>query len=61
MKQFNTKKSIVAKSIAKFVIAVALTAAVMTSSGVVAEQIGLDIVESVYAGETCSSGAGGGC
>lgn len=59
MTQVNAKKIIIAKTIAKLVIAVALTVTVITSSGVVVEQIGLDVVESVYAGP-CSSD-GGGC
>ncbi|MBV7337998.1 hypothetical protein KFU94_59180 [Chloroflexi bacterium TSY] len=44
--------------IAKFVVAVALTIATITASGVVAEQVGLDVTPNVYA---CSAGNGGGC
>ena len=46
------------KTIAKFVVAVALTIATIISAGVVAEQIGWDIAPSVYA---CGAGGGGGC
>lgn len=49
------------KNVTKFVAAVALTIAIVTSSGVVAEQIGLDAVDSVYAGNGCGSSSGGGC
>lgn len=46
------------KNIAKFVIAVALTIATIAGSGVVADQVGLDVGQSVYA---CGSAGGGGC
>ena len=46
------------KNIAKFVVAVALTIATMIGSGVVAEQVGLDVTPSVYA---CGGANGGGC
>lgn len=49
------------KNITKFVVAVALTLAVISGSGVVDEQIGLDITPSVYAGPCTGSGGGGGC
>lgn len=45
-------------SVTKLVVAVALTIAVITSSGVVAEQVGLDVTPSVYA---CGGNNGGGC
>lgn len=48
----------ITKRIAKLVVAVALTLATMIGSGVVAEQIGLDVGTTVYA---CGTGAGGGC
>ncbi|MFZ4656563.1 MAG: hypothetical protein ACOYNY_06110 [Caldilineaceae bacterium] len=48
----------ITKHIAKFVVAVALTIATMIGSGVVAEQIGLEVGAIVYA---CGTGAGGGC
>ena len=51
----NTKKNI-----AKFVVAIVLTITTITGSGVIAEQMGVEISPSVYANE-CSSGAGGGC
>ena len=57
----NAKTYNLPKSIAKIVVAIALTLTVITSSGVIADQIGLDIVESVYAGDTCGSSSGGGC
>lgn len=47
------------KNIKKLIVAVALTLAVTLGSGIVAEQIGLDVVPSVYAGP-CST-SGGGC
>ncbi len=50
----------ITKNIAKFIVAVALTIATITGSGVVAQQVGLDVVPSVYAGP-CSTGGGGGC
>ena len=58
----NRKKETqgIKQNIAKFVIAVALVVATITSSGVVAEQVGLDITPSVYAGP-CTSSGGGGC
>ena len=46
------------KNIAKLIIAVALTVATIAGSGVVAEQVGLDVTPSVYA---CGSAGGGGC
>ena len=45
----------------KFTVAVALTLAVTFGIGVVAEEIGLDITHSVYAGNCGTSGGGGGC
>lgn len=48
------------KNITKLVVAVALTLAVAFGSGIAAEQVGLDITPSAYAGP-CGSGAGGGC
>ncbi|MEM7128024.1 MAG: hypothetical protein AAF702_16940 [Chloroflexota bacterium] len=45
-------------TIAKFVVAVALTIATITGSGVVAEQVGWDITQSASA---CGPGSGGGC
>ena len=48
------------KNIARFVVAVALTIATIAGSGVVAEQVGLDVGPSVYASQ-CSTGGGGGC
>ncbi|MEM7130634.1 MAG: hypothetical protein AAF702_30195 [Chloroflexota bacterium] len=45
--------------IAKFVVAILLTIATITGSGVVAGQVGLDVTSSIYA---CSGGNnGGGC
>lgn len=49
------------KKMTKFIVAVALTLAVTLGSGVVAQVIGLDITPSVYAGDNCGTGAGGGC
>lgn len=45
-------------NIAKLVVAVALTLAVIAGSGVVAKQVGLDVTPSAYA---CNGGSGGGC
>lgn len=51
----------ITKNIAKFVVAVALTIATITGSGVVAEQVGLNVTPAAYAGGSCASGGGGGC
>jgi|LakMenEpi03Aug12_release.lakeMendotaPanAssembly.Ray.scaffolds.fasta_scaffold187471_3 hypothetical protein len=48
----------ITKHIAKFVVAVALTLATIIGSGVVAEQIGLEVGASAYA---CGGNIGGGC
>lgn len=48
----------ITKHIAKFVVAVALTLATLIGSGVVAEQIGLDVGSVIYA---CGGNNGGGC
>lgn len=48
----------ITKRIAKFVVAVALTLATVVGSGVVAEQIGLDVGAVAYA---CGGNNGGGC
>ena len=46
------------KTIATFVVAVALTVATIVGSGVVAERVGVDVGAAVYA---CGTSAGGGC
>ena len=47
------------KTIAQFVVAMALAIATITGSGMVAEQFGLNVTPSVYA---CGgTGGGGGC
>jgi hypothetical protein len=48
----------ITKHIAKFVVAVALTIATIIGSGVVAEQIGLEVGAVAYA---CGGNSGGGC
>ncbi len=49
----------ITKNITKLVIAVVLTISIISGSGVVAEQIGLDVTSSVQA---CgNAGGGGGC
>lgn len=59
----NTNKEIqgIKQNIAKFVVAIALVVATITSSGIAAEQVGVDITPSVYAGGNCGSTGGGGC
>ena len=54
-------KHAVAHNAAKIVIAVALTLAVTVGSGMVGEQVGLDVIPSVYAGDCTGSSSGGGC
>ena len=51
----------ITKNIAKFVVAVALTLAVLGGAGIAAEQIGYEVVQDVYAGPCTGSGGGGGC
>lgn len=51
----------ITKNITKIIVAVALTLAVTFGSGVVTEEIGLDVTSSVYAGPCTSGGNGGGC
>lgn len=53
-----TTTNTISTSVAKLVVAVALTIATIVGSGVVAEQVGLDVTPSVYA---CAASNGGGC
>ena len=48
----------ITKNIAKLIVAVTLTIAMFTGTGVVAEQIGLSLTSVVQA---CTSAGGGGC
>ena len=48
-------------NITKIIVAVALTLAVTFGSGIVEQEIGLDITQSVYAGDNCGTSSGGGC
>ena len=55
-----TTKNNVKTTVAKLVVAVALTLAATVGSGVVGEQMGVEVASSVYANE-CSTSGGGGC
>lgn len=50
----------ITKNMIKVVVAVALTLAVTFGSGVVEQEIELDVTPSVYAGP-CTTSGGGGC